>query len=373
MGIRTQVSSGRIAAIAAGAILVAAAAAGGSSPAGASLAAPPHWHITKLITVANTVLNDVAALPGGTAWAGGQTPSHRESVYNLTGGQWHPVALAGPPGSFVADVSATSAANVWFSNNEDQVGHRSGNGWTIKSFGPNIQLRGVLTLGPHDTWAFAHKQATGQSFAHHYDGTSWKTTTLPADPAGITLTGAYSASSGSNIWTWAWTAASFLTMHYNGHKWQTVSLPAGFIAAIPNVGPERMLAESPSNVWASADASSLQGNNLVPGPIVLLHWNGHSWTKITGQLPAGALTGPMASDGHGGLWLSAVTPDDQPFLAHYRASGAWTSYPMPVETVGVMRVTSLKLIPGTRLVLGVSDLGYSFGATNGAAFLRVGP
>jgi hypothetical protein len=46
---------------------------------------------------------------------------------------------------------------------------------------------------------------------------------------------------------------------------------------------------------------------------------------------------------------------------------------MPVETVGVVRVTSLKLIPGTRQVLGVSDVGYNFGLTNGAAFLRYGP
>jgi hypothetical protein len=326
----------------------------------------------KMIAVPNTVVNDVAALPGGTAWAGGQTPNHRESVYHLTGGQWHSTALAGPPGSFVADVSATSPANVWFSNNADQAGHRSGNGWAVKSFGPNSQLDGVLTTGPGNTWAFTYQQATGQAVAHHYNGTSWQATTLPAAVGGAGLTGPYSASSSSNIWTWAWTNAGVTTMHYDGTKWQTASLPANLIPAFPNLEPERMLAESPGNVWATADNFSLQGNNVIQGPVVLLHWDGHSWSKITGQLPAGALTGPIASDGHGGLWLSAVTPGDQPFLVH-DSHGTWTAYPMPVQTVGVMRVTSLALIPGTRLVLGVSDLGYNSGATNGAAFLRIGP
>ena len=159
-----------------------------------------------MITVPDTVLNDVAALPGGTAWAGGQTPARRESVYQLSGGQWHAVAVSGPPGAFIATVSATSPANIWFSNNADQVGRRSGSSWVITSFGPApaVQLDGVVTPGPHDTWAFTYNPMTAQALAHHYNGTSWQATTLPAAVGSFTFTGMESASSSSNIWTWAY-------------------------------------------------------------------------------------------------------------------------------------------------------------------------
>jgi hypothetical protein len=375
MAIRAGLHSGKTAAVAAAAVLLAAAASAGAPPASASADAALHWRITKMITVPDTVLNDVAALPGGTAWAGGQTPARRESVYQLSGGQWHAGAVSGPPGAFIATVSATSPANIWFSNNADQVGRRSGSSWVITSFGPApaVQLDGVVTTGPHDTWAFTYNPMTAQALAHHYNGTSWQATTLPAAVGSFTFTGMESASSSSNIWTWAYTNSGDLTMHYNGVKWQTISLPANLVPAGQLLQPKRILAESPGNVWATAYTYTVQGGGEIPGPIVLLHWHGHSWTKITGPLPSGALTGPIAPDGDGGLWLSAVSPHDVPFLLHYSASGAWATYPMPAQTAGEISVTALALIPGTRSVLGVGDVGFNSGDTSGAAFLQYHP
>lgn len=87
-----------------------------------------------------------------------------------------------------------------------------------------------------------------------------------------------------------------------------------------------MLAESPTNVWATAD------NTMSTGSIILLHWNGHAWAKIGGRLPKGQLAGPIAADGSGG--------------------------------------NALQLIGGTKTVLGTGDLSLGFGTDNGAVVIE---
>ena len=68
---------------------------------------------------------------------------------------------------------------------------------------------------------------------------------LPASIDGAGLTGLVSASSAANIWAWAVGTAPFEV--------------------------KEMLAESPTNVWATrTDFGSGRDS-----PIVLLHWNGH--------------------------------------------------------------------------------------------------
>jgi hypothetical protein len=55
---------------------------------------------------------------------------------------------------------------------------------------------------------------------------------------------------------------------------------------------EQLLAESSTDVLATVYA--YKGNS--DGPVILLHWNGRRWSKVTGKLPSGALVGPIAPD-----------------------------------------------------------------------------
>lgn len=76
----------------------------------------------------------------------------------------------------------------------------------------------------------------------------------------------------------------------------------------------RVLAESSTNVWATVEVET--GSPV----FVLLHWNGHRWHLVTGRRPAGELSGPLAPDGRGGVWLAAYSPAHvpfMPFLVHY--------------------------------------------------------
>lgn len=366
----------RVLAAAAAALAVPAAAVPITATPAAS-AAPrrtaPHWRVYTTIAVPGTALNDVVALPGGTAWAGGQSAARAPVLYHFAGGRWRAVRLTGASGTFVASLSGTSAANVWAAiASADAVAHLSSRGWSTVSFGPTpvSKVDSVLTLGSKDTWVFTSTPSSRDGLAHHFNGSAWRTTRLPAVATSGSTASPASASSPRNIWTWAYDAAAarYETMRYNGSRWRVFRIPAHLAPANQLIKPQRMLAVSPDDVWATAYTTSLG----VAGPVILLHWQGHGWTKVTGGLPSGALLGPIARDGRGGIWLGAVRQDSSPVLLHY-LRGTWTAYPVPPDRAGAIVPAGLSLIPGTRKLWGAGALSpTTLGATKGAAIIRFG-
>lgn len=366
--VRTVIAALTLPALGISALAVAPTAVAASDPSAATT-----WRVYKTIAVSNTTLNDVVALPGGTAWAGGQTPTPGPLMYHFAGGRWHAVRLPGPVGSFVAHVAGTSATNVWATiGNEDAAAHRTSRGWSTTSFGPTplSMVGGVVTTGPKNTWVFTSNLASSEGFAHHYNGSAWKSTRLPAAATSGSQAEAASASSARNIWTWAYNAATrkYETMRYNGIRWQVFGVPTHLAPAGQAIKPQSMLAVSASDVWATAYTTSLG----VAGPVILLHWQGHGWAKVTGTRPAGALLGPIARDGRGGIWLGAVSQSSSPMILHY-LNGTWTTYHVPSDPAGVISLNGLSLVPGTRALWGVGVLGRTaLGSTKGAVIVKYG-
>ena len=360
-----------------GAILLAAQPAGASASTfestGQARATGPHWRVFKTIAVSNTALNAVVALPGGTAWAGGKSSAGEPLLYHFAGRRWRLVRVPGQVGTSVQDIAGTSASNVWATiANGDAVARVTPRGWSITSFGPTPVSRvcGVVTTGRKNTWVFTSDLASRNGLAHHYNGSTWRTTRLPAAATNGSGTEPASASSARNVWTWAYNAGTrkYETMRFNGSRWLTVAVPAHLAPAGQQLLPQSMLAVSPLNVWATAYTTSLG----VAGPVILLHWQGHRWAKVTGPLPSGALLGPIARDGRGGIWLGAVTQASAPEILHYR-NGAWTTYQVPASRTGVASLTGLSLIPGTRSLWGTGVLSRtSLGATKGAVIVKFG-
>jgi hypothetical protein len=337
----------------------------------ADAARAPSWHVIKTFTVRNTFLEDVVGFRGGTAWAGGSSPAETPVLYHLVGKTWQPVSLPGPAGTFVTNLSATSTANVWASlAGEPLVAHLTSGGWVTTSFAKgtdDIGVSGVVTTGPKDTWAFTYDFTTKSPVAEHFNGSVWAKSPLPALVDCDCEAHAVSASSPDNIWAWVYDPAikGFATMRWNGHRWQIIKLPPHVVPAGQSVGAEQMLAQSASEVWATAD------NQRLTGSIILLHWNGHAWAKIAGKLPKGQLAGPIASDGSGGLWLIGRTPALTYFILHY-ARGHWTSLRMPTSSVGEVVLSALRLIAGTTTVLGAGNLSPSIAGDNGAVIIEYG-
>ncbi len=345
-------------------VLTAAAPALGS-------ARSANWHVIKNFTTHNTNLADIVGFSDGTAWAGGETPAQTPVLYHLTGKKWHAVALTGPTGSFVVNLSATSPSNVWAAlANEPAVAHLKGSGWVVKSFTQgtdDIAAGDVQTIGPKNTWVFAYDFTTQHPFAEHFNGSRWTRSSLPALVDCDCSAHATSASGPNNMWAWVFDSKikGFATMHWNGHRWQVVKLPPHVVPAGQNVGAQQMLAESPSDVWATAD------NSMSTGSVILLHWNGRAWGKIGGKLPKGQLAGPIASDGNGGLWLVGRTPAFTYFILRY-ANRHWTRFPMPSDPSGAVTPNAIRLITGTKSVLGVGNLSPSIAGDNGSAVMEFG-
>lgn len=329
----------------------------------------PSWHVIKTFTPHNTFMIDVVGFRDGTAWAGGESPSQAPVLHHLTGRTWHTVSLPGPLGAFVANLSASSPGNVWAAlANEPLVAHLTRSGWVTKSFAhgtDQIFSDSLVTTGPKDTWVFTFDFATKRPVAEHFNGSKWTSSPLPAPVDCDCATHATSASSATNVWAWVFTSKGFETMRWNGRKWRIVSLPRHLVPAGQKVGGLQMLAESATNVWATAD------NTMSTGSIILLHWNGRTWAKIGGRLPKGQLAGPIAADGHGGLWLVGRTPAFSDFILHY-ASGRWTRSPVPTDGSDTVVVNALRLISGSKTVLGVGNLSPNFGGDNGAVVVEFG-
>src|SRR6201988_2919060 len=158
-------------------------------------------------------------------------------------------------------------------------------------------------------------------------------------------------------------------MRYNGSKWQIFKFPAKTGPAAAALGPQQILALSPKNVWATFSPNTTTG----VATLVLLHWNGKKWGKITGKLPDASLTGAIASDGASGVWLAAVDASDTvPMILHY-SRGKWSKHSVPKAKGKPIGIEQLTLIPGTRSVLGTAVIAGSGDATGGTAVIKFGP
>jgi hypothetical protein len=358
----------RVAAAGVAAVLSAAVTALAPAPSGGGA---PRWHVVKTFAPHNTLLYDVIGFRDGTVWAGGESPATMPLLFHLTGKTWHTVSLPGSAGTFVANLSASSPVNVWAAlANEPVVARLTLGGWSTTTFAVGsdaLATDNVVTFGPKNTWVFAYDFTTMHPFAEHFDGTTWTSSALPLLVDCDCQSHEVSASSPNNIWAWVYDAKinGFATMRFDGHHWQVIKLPAHLLPAGHSAFGEQILAESPSNVWATAV------DNKSPTSIVLLHWNGHTWAKIGGKLPKGGeLIGPIAADGSGGLWMIGRTPAFTEFILHY-AKGRWTRSAVPSGAGGPLAVQALRLIGGTQTVLGVADISFN-SAEKGAAIIEYG-
>jgi hypothetical protein len=336
----------------------------------APVARPREWRLFTTIGAARTGLADVVATGGNDAWAAGTSASGTPVLYRWNGSRWLAVAPPGPAGSSAASVAASSAANVWVTIAGDAaVDHWNGHAWSRLSFGPaaRTEIDGVTTTGRKDVWVFADNLATKEETAVHYNGTAWTRTPLSVTLGGGGPARLVSSSSRSNAWAWGYDPRRrrWVSLRFNGRGWRVIPLPADLLPARHTVVPEQMLAESAASVWGTVYAATSRSR----GPVVLVHWNGRRWRRVTGGLPAGTLAGPVAADGHGGLWLYADRPGGTGYLLHYSAR-TWTTTAVPGRGGAPASVTGLALIPGSRSLWATAVIGAGSGGSRGAAILR---
>jgi hypothetical protein len=326
--------------IAAGGALTAGLASGASAATTARPAAPS-WH--PVLSVTNTksdFVSTVVATGKTSGWAFTNSGSAYERV---SATKWVKAKFPSAGGA-VTTAAASSPSNVWAefqtAGHGSQLDHWNGRAWTVaKTFAGSIT--GLSVLGTNDVWAFGGYGTSGDNGVSHFNGHTW--TRLSS-----TLQGGYAVSD-RNVWAFTGTLAE----HFDGRRWTATNLvkllPAAPRGSTAKPSLTGVIALAPNNVYATGEGASGQFGT----PLSLLHFNGHSWSRVGSLASSTSHTGQkLASDGKGGLWL-VVQPAGPVGLGglslglyHYGA-GKLAAVTLP----GGAAIASVSQIPGTAAAL----------------------
>lgn len=314
--------------------------------AGTSIAKPEahgSWHIVKQVhsgPAGQFTAVTAAGRNGGWAFNGETGPT----AWERDGQVWKqmPFPKLSLAGQVVA-ARATSPDNVWAFTNDGASSSAlrwNGSAWKVMhTFRRSVG--GAVVFGPDNVWVFGVPYIPGAYLgAVHYNGHSWT-----AVRGGARLEGG-SGLSPSDIW--AFDGAN--VAHWNGSGWTRTSVAGLLPARNPLNAPAvtGIYVQSADSVYATGSGNQQDEG----GPLVLLHYNGRTWTKVAGG-NYGFGTSPLqqvAPDGHGGLWLPMPGFDGQKsYLLHY-ANGTLAPATLPVPSSKI-NIDSVAPIPGTTEML----------------------
>ena len=251
-----------------------------SAASSSALAAPrtaqpmiPVWRIVKQVhsgSDSGFSLVIAAGKNGGWAFNRGSGTSG-PTAWRRSGSTWTQVAFPGKSDEFVVAAKAISPSDVWVftaSLNQSRVLRWDGHTWTVKRTFTR-EIAGAAVISPNDIWVFGQPFFPGPGLgAWHYDGRTWTRVASGHDLEGG------SALSANNVWAFDGTDVA----HWNGSTWSRTSvaslLPAKQLLNDPML--TGILALSSHNVYAIANGF-LQDEG---GPMVVLHWDGHQWSKV---------------------------------------------------------------------------------------------
>jgi len=317
---------------------------------GARPATAQKWRITTSVKTNGTAdFTAVVATGKTTGWAFDGTGFDSAPIaYQLSGGKWKKASFPGKKNEEVITAAATSPSNVWaFTQGfgaPSRVLHYNGHTWSVvKAFSAADQIEDASVVAANDVWVFGGVVYSNQPGlgVWHYNGSKW--TQLSK-----TIQGG-SALSASNVWGFQGVNVE----HWNGVRWTATSvkslLPTQSKQKLNHPALVGILALSAKNVYAIGNGFQEDEG----GPVVVLHYNGSKWTRVSpqGQFGfgpgAGGSDGPeFSSDGSGGLWLPMMGPiESSGFLLHF-AAGKLTVAALPVANSKIT-ISAVSRIPGT--------------------------
>ena len=333
----TLAVTGASAAVAAG---PAAAATHARHPAAAG------WHIALTVKGGGSpYFSTVTAVAGSNVWAfeASESGTFAPKAWHKTGSGWGQVPFPGHAGEAVSSAAETAAGNVWaFTGNQFGTRARAlrwnGSRWaSVGSFKGFIS--GSAVISASSAWIFGGADISRAHFkARHWNGHTWTVV-----PSGHGLASG-SALSARSIWAVGGTQVA----HWNGHTWVRTSVAALLPKKkqLNNPGMVGIYAQSASSVWAVGTG----GRQDEGGPTVLLHYNGHTWSKVTSALSSDPVL--VVPDGSGGLWIPVPGFDGQKAQVLHYSSGHLTAVPLPGGGGRKLLVQAIARVPGTRVSYG---------------------
>jgi hypothetical protein len=325
-----------------------------------AMSAHASWQLVKQVrTGSYGGFTAIVAVGPRSGWAfdGFSAPT----AWERSGSSWTRVPFPGLAGEEVIAAGASSPSDVWAftDGSHSRVLRWDGRAWSVQRSFPG-QIDGGIVIGRADVWVFGQSyQSMGGLGAWHYNGTAWSRVA-----SGHGLDGG-SALSARDIWAFGGTNVA----HWDGSTWTRTSvtglLPPRQPLNFPGV--RGILALSDHNVYAIGSGNAQDEG----GPSVILHYDGHSWTKTAGGY-YGIGTEPIqqvSPDGRGGLWLPMPGVDGMPsYLVHY-TSGHLVTVTLPRQATAI-DIECTALIRGSTSLL-AGGLTYASGnpGTNVAAVI----
>jgi hypothetical protein len=302
--------------------------------ADAQTAPQPTWHISAQIPGPGGLITlyQMTAVRGD-AWAAGQggPTGYGPQIEEWNGTGWIDRTPAHLNTGQISVIGMSSPTNVWAAAGD--VGNYAlrwdGHKWSYFPFHTSMIPTGLAVLSPRDVWVFGYFGEYAP-FVRQFDGRHWHGISSPIVPL------AASAVSPHDIWTVGAVGSSFATnpndypsalANWNGWRWHTVPLPNLHIGRKQSFQPLGMTALGPKDVWVDGEVNSQSG--IVNVRSLLLHWNGKRWGLF--RSPVNELA-QVASDGTGGVWLTADPGSPgRADLVHFR-NFRWTVIPSPLPT-----------------------------------------
>jgi hypothetical protein len=283
------------------------------------------------------------------AWVfGGTNPgaAGMPLVAHWNGSGWHRSRLPAGLGSFIGAASASAAANVWAVSYLGGYALRwNGHSWSVaRRWRPAARATAVTAISRTDVWVFGAAGIGERGIGTwHYNGHGWRQVTGPN-----TAISQASAVSRHDIWAISTGRHGGVVVRWDGRSWTRVRTGR----ALAGAQLDDVLAISPQSVWVLALAPRAHQSG---GQVLLAHWNGRRWARHAvpeRELSGEPLPGRLVSDGHGGVWVSAMTAGPAPaaVLLHLWRSGRWTRE--SISRGDGNGVSDLALIPGTRSLWG---------------------
>jgi hypothetical protein len=252
----------------------------------------------------------------------------------------------------------------------------NGHKWATKfTLGSTVDLLSDAIFGPSNVWLFGQKLGTpgpsgwGQPYAEHYDGSTWRQSSLPIDVLMV------SKISASDVWAVGPSAKStaFLAVRWTGKAWTkplTVASPAKVNGDGWSVTSS--FAQSPTSLWVLERLNvTNRGTGQEPPGSAILHWNGHKWSVITENLSYYLYR--AEPDGNGGFWVPGSKTESSPAVFAHYSGGRWTYQPVPTKSGYTAGVANLELIPGTHSLWAVGVLNPVKNGLTEFAILKYGP
>ena len=306
----------------------------------------PSWHVLKTVNGSSQDFGAVVATGPASGWAFVDNASY---TYERTGvTTWKKVAYPGGDGVSVAAAAATSASDVWAFTNiagtRSQAVELVRGKWTVrKTLGGYVNA--VSVLAANNVWVF------GSTATYHYNGSTWAEVAEGASGG--------SALSASDYWLTGASGQTTVTHVNNGTKvtFNLASLlPAKTKTALDDPRMAGVYAASDTNVYVIGNGSTQDAG----GPVVILHYDGHAWTKLA-SYGIGNPSG-ITPDGAGGLWIPVGWAGGGTILHYSRGAITATALPSP-GTDESTHPDGVSRIPGTTQALAItSTLPYD-GAT----------